>query len=116
MSSCECTSVCDTGYLPPSWTGKGILQDMRPFQTTGKCCIPCSGFYASDGTTDPRDYGIQYVSVDDGEGGYIETCSGACGLKYPTSLPTRVQDNIGFGLQRDILVDDALQCCLQLML
>ena len=61
---------------------------MRPFQTTGKCCIPCSGFYGSDGFTDPRDYGVQYVSIDDGAGGYIETCSGSSGLVYPNTLPT----------------------------
>ena len=78
----------DTGFLPAEWaTGNNFIKEAAPFQTSGGCCIPCSGFLAADGTTNPRNYGIQYISVDDGVGGFIETCTGYSGAKNPGYLP-----------------------------
>ena len=66
----ECCIDCDTGFLPFDWaTGNSFIKEAPPFQTRGGCCIPCSGYLASDGSTDPRSYGLQYISIDDGAGG-----------------------------------------------
>ena len=78
MSECCGQYKCISGLT----SGAGIVSDAppyisenQPFETgNGGCCgIVCSGF---PDVTQGQQYDIEYVSIDDGQGGFIENISG----------------------------------------
>ena len=74
----DCVVDCDeTGILPSgALGGLNFIQQAAPFATTGcNCELFCSGWVDSSGVN-PRVYGVQYVSIDDLAGGFIENISG----------------------------------------
>ena len=79
---CGGTPSCLSGNI----TGTiNFIIENRPFNASGDCCdVLCSGHlsagYSLYGTehpgVNPRDNGVEYVSIDDGVGGFLETVSG----------------------------------------
>ena len=70
-----------SGFLEkaPSWPF-GFIKQAPPFETTGDCCeIICEGHH----DVERFSLGLEYVSLDDGAGGFIETCSGRTGVIEP---------------------------------
>jgi hypothetical protein len=79
---CGGTPSCLSGNI----TGTiNFIIENRPFNASGDCCdVLCSGHlsagYSQYGTehpgVNPRDNGVEYLSIDDGVGGFLETVSG----------------------------------------
>ncbi len=79
---CGGTPSCLSGNI----TGTiNFIIENRPFNASGDCCdVLCSDHlsagYSQYGTehpgVNPRDNGVEYLSIDDGVGGFLETVSG----------------------------------------